>query len=139
MELLKGVSAGMLVSVVFLEALMAGMAAVLPPDTVLIEAIPGVVGLAPWPLWPGPALAWMLSAAAGAAMATGLAHRVVAGWLVGCLLALPCVSLVGLVTPGNPMRLVAAAIPLVAAGGGARLAQRIGNRDAAVSAGGQAV
>jgi hypothetical protein len=72
-------------------------------------------------------------------MAAAVSGRRRGGLLVGGLLALPATALVGFVTPGNPMMLLAGAVPVLGSAAGAMLAGRIRDEDATVSIHGQAV
>jgi len=137
MNTLKALAAGTLVGIVLVEAVLAGLATLLPAGLV---GVGSPLGFVPgWPLLPVPALAWLLGAAAAGAMASALDARALTGLAAGALMGLPAFILVGLATPGNPLAFLAAALPLSGAAAGTVLAQRLRRLDTAASAPDQAL
>lgn len=139
MAIFKALTSGLLVGVIFQEAIIAGLSILLPTAWIHAGIVTGWATAPPWPLWPAPALAWGIGGLAGGAMATALSSRRACGVAVGLALALPAALIVGLVTPGNPMLLLAAAVPAVGAAAGAALAARLRHEDLSVTINGQSV
>ena len=139
MRMLKATAAGLVVGIIFVEAVTSGLSVLLPASMIRIDPLPGIAAALPWPLWPAPAATWVLGGSMAGAMATALGGRSACGVLTGALLSLPVVANVGWVTPGNPMMLLAALLPLSGAAAGTALALRLRDEDAAVSVNKQAV
>lgn len=134
MDTLKALLAGLLVGIVLIESISAGLAVLLPTELLAVSFADREIPA--WPLFPVPALIWLLGSTAAGAMATAMRHQPAAGMACGALLAASAFVLVTLVTPGNPMALLAAAVPLTGAAAGSTLARRV---DDAVSSPGQTV
>lgn len=139
MRILVALSAGVVIGVVLIEAISAGASVVLPEAAIRVQAADGYGGRPIWPLLPVPALIWSFAGLAGGAMAAAVAPRASWGLAVGGLLAIPAFVLVGLVTPGNPLALLAAAIPLVGSAAGTVAVIRMRHQDTTVTANDQAV
>lgn len=139
MRILVALAAGLFISVILIEAISTGLSVLLPEAAMRVEAADGYAGPVVWPLLPVPAFIWILGTLAGGAMASAVAPHPAWGIGVGALLALPVLVLVGLVTPGNPLALLAAALPLLGSAAGAALVRRLRLQEATVSATGQSV
>lgn len=123
MDTLKALLAGLLVGIILIESLAAGLAVLLPAALLTVSFEGGRIPA--WPLFPLPALIWLLGSMAAGAMATAMRGQAVAGIVCGALLAISVFVLVNLTTPGNPMALLAAALPLAGAAAGSALARRL--------------
>lgn len=123
MDTLKALLAGLLVGIILIESLAAGLAVLLPADLLTVSIAGGRIPA--WPLFPLPALIWLLGSTAAGAMATAMRRQAAAGMVCGALLAVSAFVLVNLTTPGNPMALLAAAVPLAGAAAGSALARRL--------------
>lgn len=137
MATLKALLAGLLVGIVLIEGISAGLAVLLPVDLLVVSFAGGRIPA--WPLFPVPALVWLLGSTAAGAMATAMGRHPAAGVGCGALLALSAFVVVTLVTPGNPMALLAAAVPLGGALAGSALARRIEALEHSVSSTDQTV
>jgi len=125
MRALTALAAGLVIGVILIESISAGLAVLLPQTALYVEAADGYSGPVVWPLLPVPALIWLLGTLAGGAMAAAVGPRPAWGLAVGTLLAMPAFLLVGLITPGNPLALLAAALPVIGSSAGAVLVVRL--------------
>jgi hypothetical protein len=139
MRVLGALAAGLIIGVILIEAISAGLLVLLPDGWMRVEAEGGFGQPVVWPLLPIPALVWLVGGLAGGAMASAMATRVGWGLCVGVLLAVPAYVLVGLTTPGNPMALLAAALPVAGSAAGAAIVVRLERQQMTVSANDQAV
>lgn len=139
MRILVALAAGMVIGVILIEATSSGLSLLLPESAMSVRAADGFASAVIWPLLPAPALVWMLGGFGGGTMAAAAGPHPAWGLAVGLLLALPAFVIVGLVTPGNPLALLAAALPLVGAAAGTALVLRLRRGEASVSAAGQSV
>ncbi len=126
MRSLGALTAGLVIGVILIEALASGLALLLPESLIQVEAADGYAGPRFWPLLPVPALVWMLGGMAAGAMAAAAGPHPALGVAAGALLGLPAFVLVGLVMPGNPMALLAAALPLAGSAAATALVARLG-------------
>lgn len=139
MRTLVALVAGLVIGVILIEAISTGLLILLPDSAMRVEAADGYGGPLVWPLLPVPAIIWILGGLAGSAMAAAAGPHPACGLVVGGLLALPAFALVGLVTPGNPLALLAAALPFLGSAAGTALVVRLQREEATVSANDQAV
>ncbi len=139
MLVLKAQAAGVLVGVILIEAVLAGLRSLVPETALFVDTGERFAGTLVWPLLPLPALTWMLGSALGGAMAAAMAPKPAWGLGIGALLGFAAFVLVGMVTPGNPAALLAAAVPLAGAAAGTAVVARLRKEDATVTASGQAV
>ncbi|RFF28377.1 MULTISPECIES: hypothetical protein [unclassified Wenzhouxiangella] len=139
MRVLLALCAGLLVSVILIEAISAGLLVLLPESILRVEAGDGFGQALVWPLLPVPALVWIAGGLFGGMMTAALAPRIGWGLCTGALLGLPAFVLVGLTTPGNPLALLASALPLAGSAAGVALVARLQDEEATVSTNHQAV
>lgn len=139
MRVLGALAAGLIIGVILIEAISAGLLVLLPDGWMRVEADGGFGAPVVWPLLPIPALVWLVGGLAGGAMATAMTVRAGWGLAVGLLLALPAYVVVGLITPGNPMAFLAAALPFAGSAAGAAIVVRLQHQQMTVSANDQAV
>lgn len=139
MRILAALAAGLIIGIILIEALSAGLSVLLPENLMQVQAADGYGGRVTWPLLPIPALVWLVGGLAGGAMTAATAPHPAWGLAAGGLLAIPAFTLLGMITPGNPMALLAASLPLGGAMAGAAIVARLRRDDAAVSENGQAV
>ncbi|WP_376695018.1 hypothetical protein [Wenzhouxiangella sp. EGI_FJ10305] len=139
MRALLALTAGLLVGVTMIEAISAGLLVLIPDSMLRVEATDGFGEALVWPLLPIPALIWMTGGLIGSMMTAALAPRIGWGLCAGVLLALPPLVLVGLTTPGNPMALLASALPIAGSAAGTALVVRLQDEKATVSTNDQAV
>jgi hypothetical protein len=125
MRILVALAAGLVIGLVLIEALLAGLSILLPEAALTVEAVDGYGGRIAWPLLPVPAVVWLLGSLAGGVMAAAISGRPAWSLSIGVLLAIPAAVIVGMITPGNPMALLAAALPLVGSAAGAAIAARL--------------
>ncbi|HSH27668.1 MAG TPA: hypothetical protein VK972_07900 [Wenzhouxiangella sp.] len=137
MRALGALAAGLAIGVILIEAISSGLTVLLPEALMRVEAADGYGGALVWPLLPTPALVWLFGGLAAGCMAAAAGPHPALGLAAGALLALPPFLLVGLVTPGNPAALLAAALPLAGSAAGTALVARL--RHEAVSTSDQAV
>gem|GEM_PF-6521610 len=137
MQVLAAFCTGLVVGVILIESMTTGLLVLLPEDVMTVHAADA--GRLVWPLLPVPALVWLVGGAACGAMASAVAGSAIVGSVAGALLAVPAMLIVNLVSPGDPLCLLAAALPLSGAAAGSVLAARLERSDATVSAPGQAV
>lgn len=137
MRILAAFCTGLVVGVVLIESMTAGLLVLVPEDAMSVHAADA--GRLIWPLLPVPALVWLFGGAACGAMASAVAGKAIVGWIAGALLAVPALLIVNLVSPGDPLCLLAAALPLSGAAAGSVFAARLERSDATVSEPGQAV
>lgn len=126
MRVLGALTAGLVIGVILIEAASSGLAVLLPGPLMYVEAADGYAGALVWPLLPVPALIWMLGGLAAGTMAAAAGPHPALGVAAGALLGLPAFVLVGLVMPGNPMALLAAALPLAGSAASTALVARLG-------------
>lgn len=139
MRILLALTAGLIVGVILIEAISAGLLVLLPESILRVEASDGFGNALVWPLLPVPAMIWITGGLVGGMMSAALAPRIGWGLCAGLLLGLPAFVLVGLTTPGNPMALLASALPIVGSAAGAALIARLQDEEATVSANDQTV
>lgn len=139
MRILVALAAGLLIGVILIEAITAGLLVLIPGSMLLVEASDGFGEALVWPLLPVPALIWMTGGLVGSMMTAALAPRSGWGLCAGALLALPAFVLVALTTPGNPLALLASALPLAGSAAGTALVMRLQDGKATVSTNDQAV
>lgn len=137
MRILAALAAGMTVGTVLMESVLSGLLVLLPESALRFDST--TAGPLVWPLMVLPALIWMSGGAVCGAMATAVSGRSWIGLVGGILMAAPAFLVVNLTTPGNPMTLLAALLPLSGSAAGAALAARILRADSTVSAPGQQV
>lgn len=139
MRILLALTAGLIVGVILIEAISAGLLVLVPESTLRVEASDGFGQALVWPLLPVPALVWITGGLVGGMMTAAVAPRVGWGLCTGLLLGLPAFVLVGLITPGNPLALLAGALPIAGSAAGTALVARLEDAHATVSENGQAV
>lgn len=141
MRVLWALAAGLLIGIVLIEAMSAGLQVLLPGTALHVEAADGFGGQLVWPLLPVPAIVWMLGGLAAGTMAAAMGPHPVCGPIAGTLLAIPALTLVGLTAPGNPLALLAAALPLAGSAAGTAVVVRLadGREHATVSTNNQTV
>lgn len=139
MRILLALTAGLIVGVVLIEAILAGLLVLVPESTLRVEASDGFGHALVWPLLPVPAMVWITGGLVGGMMTAAMAPRIGWGLCAGALLGLPAFVLVGLTMPGNPMALLACALPIAGSAAGTALVARMQNEEATVSENDQTV
>lgn len=139
MRVLGALAAGLLVGIILIEAISAGMLVLLPDALVRVAAADGFGRPVVWPLLPLPAVVWLIGGLAAGLMSAALAPHPLWGLCTGVLLGLPSFVLVGLTTPGNPMALLAASLPVAGSAAAVALVSRLAGEQAGASAKHQAV
>lgn len=134
MRVLVALAAGLIIGVILIEAVSAGLLVLLPDTLLLVEAADGFGGPVLWPLLPLPAVVWLIGGLAAGLMSAALAPHPLWGLCTGVLLGLPAFVLVGLTTPGNPMALLAASLPIAGSAAATALVSRLAGEQAGASA-----